>query len=194
MDMETFVDIISEERSTQCSQTEGYYGQVTEETLEYKPYIECPRCSNWQLAARVHREREEVSRGFLRGSKTVWRDDRWWECKECGGTFDVAPTEELEENAEDDTDDTGEETDDTGDETDDADETPELYELSLIDKGANGRIPVDGGEKGVVRRRSNVVRVPAASAKFRLPLDEELPTGTEVRILRRGDDVYCKEE
>lgn len=191
MNEDKFEDIISEERFIRYwPENENKMTRLGERKREYRPYIKCPRCSQWKLAAHIYQKRHRESRGFLRGTNTEWRlANRWWECENCAGTFDVTSTEEL------DTDDANEDTDNASGDTDNASGTPELYELKLINEGgSNGQIPVDGGEKGIVRRRGHVIRVPAASAKFRLPTGMNLPKGTEVRIERQGDDIYCVEE
>lgn len=201
MDAETFEEVVAEERSTRYAVERNFHETPVEKKFEYEPYVECPRCSNWKLAAHVHEKRHKVSKGFLRGSSYEWRVvERWWECKECAGTFDVPSPEAV---AADEADDAGADADEEIDDADAADaeeaadagdDEPRSYELELTNESwSKAPIPVDGGEKGIILD-AGIVTVPTVDAEFKLPRDAELPEGTELWIGRNGDEVYCIEE
>lgn len=198
MNYDTFSKTVSKNRSRQIGNTlVDVHGNTTKEVLKHKPYVECPRCSNWKLAAHVKRTRDKK---FLRGY-TDWEIlKRWWECGECAAVFNVTPPQREEH-----TDAINEPADDAGErprrEDEDVDDTEEgdpdastpktRYELTHVTSVSTDPIPVDGGEKGVVLGTN--VRVPVRSAKFRLPRGTDIPRNTEVRIEREGDDVFCVE-
>ena len=183
MDESTFADILSEERGTILDPTdEDERRRAGEYIAQYSPYIQCPRCSEWQLAARTHKKRHKESNGFLRGSTHQWRIvERWWYCRNCTARFEVSPTEKAQ---------TSTKTEPTQSETPDEPSPPERYELTLMSSNPGRGLPVEGGEEGFLTE-SNTVYVDSASAKFRLPFNHTIPEGARVEIERDGDDVYC---
>lgn len=207
MNHDTFNKTVSKNRSEIVDSLLDGHGNTQEEILKHKPYLECSRCSNWKLAAHYKRTRHKK---FLRGY-TDWEIlKRWWECSECGTIFDVTPpqeehTDDANEPADDASEPTGHDDnddvdvndddddniDDTQEEDPDASTSRPRYELTHVTSVSTKAIPVYEGDKGVVL--GNKVRVPVRSAKFSLPRGTDIPKGTEVRIEREDDDVFCVE-
>lgn len=191
MDINVFEEIVSENRYETYSQVEGFTSPK-ERKREYERYHKCPRCGEWKLAANVHQKRQKESKGFLRGSKTVWRTvDRWWECKNCKSKFDVVEPEDSQIHEADEEEElvTNTENNEASD-VDDTEEGLKKYELDFIHaNGVTTDMPITGGEKAFVQRGKVVV--PSKSAKFRLPQDHDCSEGEEVRMTKKGDSIFC---
>ncbi|SFR42408.1 hypothetical protein [Halogeometricum limi] len=88
MDEDEFEEIVSEGRVEKTWRRESGHGNEVERKHLHKPFVECPRCDEWKLAARTHQTREE--KGLL-VSMTEWKTvERWWQCDNCEGRFEIA--------------------------------------------------------------------------------------------------------
>ncbi|MFB6156107.1 MAG: hypothetical protein ABEJ22_09440 [Haloferacaceae archaeon] len=90
MDEKTYEEIVEKDRKERYWTFSDYHDKTLEKKFFYKPFVECPRCGEWKLAAHCHEMLTKESDGLLRGSTETWEvAERWWGCKNCEGKFDV---------------------------------------------------------------------------------------------------------
>ncbi|MUV57926.1 hypothetical protein SAMN04487947_1798 [Halogeometricum rufum] len=87
MDRDAFDEVVREDRKEKTGSRESGHSNEIEREYRYKPFVECPRCTEWKLAAHVRQTREESS---ILAALGDWETaERWWQCTNCEGRFDV---------------------------------------------------------------------------------------------------------
>lgn len=160
MDIDTFEDIVSQDRYETLMKSEGFLSLNCQER-EYKGYTECPRCHEWKLAARTTLEKQRGTDVIFGVSEKKWRiTERWWECKNCESRFDVSG---------------------------DVNEVQRCEVRPLHRKSKFSEIDLLMYDGKIGRVKKNTVSIPSKSKTFKIPPDHNIPDYTTVKLEKDED-------